>query len=127
VAVEIGVKWWQSQLAEQRKSSEELVRPLGSIVTISGPLLSYPTLSKICPTPLLVFHRVPPSEFLLSSGALVAFKKAYEVVTEVKMDSGEGMPRSKDEWESIMKFWAKQLKQRQADGLYEVMSGNIAS
>jgi hypothetical protein len=122
IAVELGVKWWLSQVEKQDKSDENPDQPLGSIVSISGPMLSYPTFSKICPTPLLVFHRPPPSESALPSGALVAFKKGYENVTEVKMSGGDGMPRSKDEWELIMKFWSEHLTRRQAEGFYEVIS-----
>lgn len=38
---------------------------------------------------------------------------------------GEGMPRSKEEFEPIMRFWSEQLGRRQMDGLYEVMSGMV--
>lgn len=34
-----------------------------------------------------------------------------------------GMPASKEEWEPIMRFWSEKLRRRQAEGLYEVMSG----
>jgi len=102
----------------------ELLRPLGSIVSIVGPLLSYPTLSKKCQTPVLVYHRPPLSESTLSSSAITAFKKAFDSVLEVKIRGAEGMPRSKDEWEPIMKFWSVQLGRRQLDGLYEVLSGS---
>jgi hypothetical protein len=97
-----------------------VLRPLGSIVSISGPLLSYPTLSKKCQTPVLVFHRSPPSE---SASSIKAFQKGFESVVEVKMGGAEGMPRSKDEWEPIMRFWSERLGRRQVDGLYEVLSG----
>jgi hypothetical protein len=118
IAVEFGVKWWRSQIEAQRRSSKEDPIRLGSVVSISGPMLSYPTLSKTCPTPLLVFHR--PGA--IPSGAMTAFKKAYEAVTEVKLgEEGGGMPRSKDEWEPIMRFWSERLKRRQVDGLYEVI------
>ncbi|KAF8166380.1 hypothetical protein BJ912DRAFT_863162 [Pholiota molesta] len=101
------------------------LRALGSVVAISGPLLSYPTLSKLCPTPILVAHRPPPAETALSSSALAAFRKAFTSVTEAKMAgrAGAGMPASRDEWEPIMQFWSTHLARRQVEGLYEVMSG----
>lgn len=33
------------------------------------------------------------------------------------------MPRSREEWEPIMRFWSEKLSRRQVGGLYEVMSG----
>ncbi|KAJ6588343.1 hypothetical protein B0H19DRAFT_1098851 [Mycena capillaripes] len=105
VAVELGVKMWRETL--------------GSIVTISGPLLSYPTLSTLSPTPLLVAYRpsaVPPS-------ALPAFKKGFRRVVEHKMGAQGGMPASKAEWEPIMRFWSEVLGRRRVEGVYEVMSG----
>lgn len=99
------------------------LRSLGSIVSVSGPLLSYPTLSKICTTPILIYHRPPPSDMALLSGQLTAFKKAYQSVNDVKMGGGDGMPGSKIEWEPIMRFWSERLGRRRVDGLFEVMSG----
>lgn len=97
--------------------------PLGSVITIGGPLISYPTVSKSCPTPILAFHRPPPSESALPSGALPAFRKGFKVLEEVKLE-GEGMPRSADEWKPIMKFWSEKLGTRVGEGVYEVVSGN---
>ena len=97
----------------------------GSIVTVSGPLLSYPTISTLCPTPILVTHRSPPSDMALPPGAFTAFNKAFSSVTESKMETkGMGMPASKQEWEPIMRFWSQHLARRQVEGLYEVMSGS---
>ncbi|KAJ7756925.1 hypothetical protein B0H16DRAFT_1537426 [Mycena metata] len=92
---------------------------LGSIVTISGPLLSYPTLSTLSTTPLLVAYRpsaVPPN-------ALPAFRKGFQRVVEHKMGAQGGMPASKLEWEPIMRFWSEVLGRRRVAGVYEVMSG----
>ena len=132
VAAESALKWWrrhlelQQQQQQQQKSADNnnttLVLPLGSVVTIGGPLLSYPTLSSVCPTPILVFHRPQPAEPFLPGDALPAFKKGFSRVLDVKM-SGVGMPRSKDEWYPIMELWSERLGRRQVDGLYEVMTG----
>ncbi|KAJ7130259.1 hypothetical protein C8R44DRAFT_775200 [Mycena epipterygia] len=105
VAVEFGVKRCRETL--------------GSIVTISGPLLSYPTLTALSVTPLLVAYRAPA----LPPNALSAFKKGFQRVVEHKMGSQGGMPASKPEWEPIMRFWSEVLGRRRVDGVYEVMSG----
>jgi hypothetical protein len=73
-------------------------------------------MSRLCPTPVLVFHRG-------SAGVLTALKKGFKDVREVRKGGPDGMPRSKDEWEPIMRFWSERLARRQAEGLYEVMSG----
>ncbi|KAF7329722.1 Abhydrolase-2 domain-containing protein [Mycena kentingensis (nom. inval.)] len=90
---------------------------LGSIVSISGPLLSYPTLSTQSLTPILVAYRDP------GSADLAGFKKGFARITEHKMAKDGGMPASKAEWELIMRFWSEILGRRQVDGVYEVLSG----
>ncbi|KAF7329778.1 Abhydrolase-2 domain-containing protein [Mycena kentingensis (nom. inval.)] len=90
---------------------------LGSIVSISGPLLSYPTLSTQSLTPILVAYRDS------GSAELAAFKKGFARETEHKMAKDGGMPASKAEWEPIMRFWSENLGRRQVEGLYEVLSG----
>ncbi|KAF9467206.1 hypothetical protein BDZ94DRAFT_1249843 [Collybia nuda] len=133
VAAEFGILLWKQQLQLQREREREqgtsdstsLAKSpsLGSIVTISGPLLSYPTLSSLNPTPLFVMHDPPPAEAALPAGSIAACRKAYESVTEVKRTRKEsGMPGSKESWEPIMRFWSTNLARRQAEGLYEVMS-----
>lgn len=117
VAGESGVKWWKSEIQEQVLTPP---RPLGSIVSISGPLLEYPTLSKLCATPILVFHRPASAD---SKIAVSEFHKAFVGITEVKRGGDDGMPRSKDEWTPIMEFWSRHLGRRQVEGLYEVMTG----
>ena len=63
-----------------------------------------------------------PSE--VPGNALAAFRKGYADFSDVNLGGGEGMPRSKDEWEPIMRFWSQKLGRRQTQGLYEVMSGS---
>nr|GAT52964.1 predicted protein [Mycena chlorophos] len=105
VAAELGIK-----LSRER---------LGSIVTVSGPLLSYPTLATPSPTPIHLAYRtsaLPVSE-------LLAFKKGFSRVSDNKMAAEGGMPASKTEWEPIMRFWSENLGKRQVEGTYEVLSG----
>ncbi|KAF9011895.1 hypothetical protein BDQ17DRAFT_1345072 [Cyathus striatus] len=136
VAAEFGLHWWKKQLQVpfasptsqsnnvERRSPPPASSALGSIVTVSGPLLSYPTMSTICPTPVLVTYRPPPGEPSMPPNAVAAFKKAYQPVFEEKLGtSRQGMPASKEEWEPIMRFWSEKLGRRRVDGLYEVMSG----
>ncbi|KAJ3759682.1 hypothetical protein EV360DRAFT_94015 [Lentinula raphanica] len=122
VALELGIKFWRQQQenSDQPSSSSSL----GSIVSVSGPPLSYPTLSSLSPTPVLAVYRPPPAEPSLAPADLTAIKKAFRVVQEAKLGArGPGMPSSKDEWEPIMRFWSEKLSRRQVEGLYEVMSG----
>ena len=127
MAAEFGIQCWKRQMQRPKAvmSSESTgidIQPssLGSIVTISGPLISYPTVSSLCPTPVLVAHRAAPTETALQPGALKDFSKAYLTVTESKMGSRGGMPASKEEWEPIMRFWSAKLGTRHPEGLYEV-------
>ena len=134
VAAEYAMKKWKEQLHAHRSSiaaSESAsasasapLTPLGSVVTVSGPLLSYPNPSSPSPTPVLVVHRPSPSEEALPSNAIAAFKKGFSSVTEVKLSAQRrGMPGSRDEMEPIMRFWSERLSRRKMEGLYEVMSG----
>lgn len=124
VAAEASLQWWRRELelsSQSRVTDKQTpVRPLGSLVTISGPLLSYPTLSKPCETPVFVFRR--PRE--LKNGALDAFRKGFSRVKDVEC-VGEGMPRAnlREEWQPIMQFWSEVLGRRPGDGLYEVKTG----
>jgi len=114
IAVELGLRWWKSHWGS-------LHMRLGSIASIGGPLLSYPTPTSLCTTPVLVFHRLGSESTKLSSEDLTAFKRGYVNIQEVKGEDGEGIPRSKAEWEPIMKFWSTYLSKSDALGLYEVI------
>ena len=120
VAAEAALQHWK----KQRSTDLSISTSLASIITISGPLLSYPTLTSPSPTPVLIAHRPPPSEEALPSDALKSFQKGFKTVTEAKLSASRGgMPASKEEWEPIMRFWSQHLSRRKMDGLYEVMSG----
>lgn len=72
---------------------------LGSLTTISGALISHPTLTTKSCTKTLVVRR-KNEERMMSLGS---FRKGFEVVEEVVLPRGEGMLRSRDEWEGVMK------------------------
>ena len=127
VAVELAQKWWRRALQQQRQKSDSTsMQAIGSVVTVGGPLLSYPTFSTLCTTPVLVFHRPPPADSSLPKDALPAFRKGFTRVIDVEK-SGEGMPRSTDEWRPIMQLWSERLGRRPVNGLYEVMTGGNSS
>ncbi|GJE93167.1 hypothetical protein PsYK624_093260 [Phanerochaete sordida] len=128
VAAEFALHWWRAELERTKviaaDAPDREPRALASVVSVCGPLLSFPTaLTKPCPTPVFVTHRPAPAESALPPNALSSFKKGFSAVKDVNMGRGEGMPRSKDEWEPIMRFWSERLSRRQMEGLYEVMSG----
>ncbi|KAJ3497788.1 hypothetical protein NLJ89_g10302 [Agrocybe chaxingu] len=80
VAAEFALERWKAQLqpkkvvnsGQEREGANQTnsLKSFASVVTISGPLLSYPTLSTLCPTPTLVAHRSAPSETTLPTNAL---------------------------------------------------------
>lgn len=115
IASELGLRWWRCY--------DDAKHKLGSIVSIAGPLLSYPTLTLSCTTPVLVFHRPQSEQTGLSASDLIAFKKGYgESIQEVKAETqSEGMPRSREEWEPVMNFWSSFLSRRGGSGLYQVL------
>ncbi|KAG6861819.1 hypothetical protein C0995_011701 [Termitomyces sp. Mi166 len=125
VATEFGIKWWKMHRASQTPADSPPSTTngtLGSIVSISGPLLSYPTLSVKNPTPIFIVHNLFSSEAALPADAIADLKKGYASVTE-KTSKEPGMPSSRAGWRPIMEFWSTHLGRRQVDGLYEVMSG----
>ncbi|GAA5950173.1 hypothetical protein JCM3765_004226 [Sporobolomyces pararoseus] len=102
---------------------------IGSVVAISGGLLSHPTIpenSKPENTKICLVYRKGEERIV----AVPSWKKGYRVVKEVKLESGrgrEGMPRGFDEWKEIMRFWSEVLVRRSAlergGEVYEVSGG----
>lgn len=133
VAAEFSLAKWKEQLQAHRATtggsnkaaaSEPPMMSIGSIVTVSGPLLSHPTLSAPSPTPVLLIYRPPPSPEALRPDAVKSLQRGFQSVKEIKSSAQrQGMPSSKQEWEPIMRFWSENLSRRRMDGLYEVMSG----
>ena len=106
--------------------------PLGSIVSVHGPLLSLPsnTASKI-PTPVLYVTR--PIGSTKQQQPVSALERGYTRVQVAKLTGKPGeisMPRNKEEWQPIMEFWSEMLRQQNAwelgktgEEVYEVKSG----
>lgn len=122
---EFCLSWWKSELERVKSQTQsEAPRTVGSVITVCGALISFPSgISSPCPTPCLVAHRPPPAETALPKNAIAAFKKGFSAAKDINIGRGEGMPRSKDEWEPIMRFWSERLSRRPMEGLYEVLSG----
>ena len=77
---------------------------------------------------MLIFYRSGSEEesgLKVSSGAVSDLRRAFSTVVEVCQEGGDGMPRSREEWEPIMAFWADRLErvQRVPEGFEEVVSG----
>ncbi|KAF9453300.1 hypothetical protein P691DRAFT_719724 [Macrolepiota fuliginosa MF-IS2] len=141
VAVEFGLWWWkEKQLLAAKKSSSSSpatgsstantttlpTTSFGSVVTVGGPLLSFPTvLSSLSPTTVLAVSRASPSTLAFTSSDVSAFKRGFRAIKEEKYKKFDaGMPASRDEWEPIMRFWSERLLRRiGGSGLYEVLSG----
>jgi hypothetical protein len=98
---------------------------LGSVITITGSLLSYPT-GIPCPTPLLIVHRPGTEQSALTKSDLVALRKGFggdggRIVEEKLGKEREGMPANQEEWLVIMKFWADVLERVvRGEGIYQV-------
>jgi len=127
VAAETALAWWKKELVKTKttfNAEQKLVLPtrrLGSVASISGPLLSYPTLATPCPTPLLIFSRGS-----IAKDVSTEFSKGFTNIRQIVKQGEESMPRSRDEWEPVMQFWSEVLGRRMGDELYEVMTGTAA-
>lgn len=124
VAAELALLDWREYIQSTKTDPSAIRKSFGSLVTIGGPMLSYPTIATLSPTPVLVVHRAPPAEDAIPPNSMVAFRKGFQTVAEAKLGANRGgMPASKDEWEPVMRFWSERLSKRKMDGLFEVMSG----
>ena len=110
VAVELALLWSRLKGAN-----------LGSVITVAGPLLSYPTASS-CSTPILVIHRPRSNNSALKPGDLSAIRKGFtgRVIEEKLGSKEEGMPTGRDEWEPLMRFWSETLSRRAPEGTVEI-------
>lgn len=122
VVAETALRRWQASPPAPSSGSTSLAsHPLGSVVTVEGPLLSYPTIKPPCAIPVLYFHRSK----LTSSSDLTSLQKGFAYVNEARCPGQEGMPRGKEEWTIMMEFWSRMLSSRTPEmgGLHPVLSG----
>ncbi len=82
----------------------------GSVVSICAGLLSHPAKKMDLETPVLYFTRIDPRS---STGekTVNSIKRAFKRVEVVRGEPGRGedMPRGRNEWEGIMRFWGHVL------------------
>lgn len=126
VVSEFALRRWRegrgSKISEVHSETAN-VGKLGSVVSVEGPLLSFPTLSPPCDTPFVFFHRSP------SSSDLKAFKRGFTALNDVRIPGQEGsMPKGKEEWIKIIEFWSRMLglREMEMEGVYPVLSGGPA-
>ncbi|GAA5885278.1 hypothetical protein JCM16303_005983 [Sporobolomyces ruberrimus] len=110
-------------------TSNSTRKSIGSIVSISGGLLSHPTIpesSKPDNTKVCLVYRKGEERIV----GVPSWKKGFRTVREVELEGGrgrEGMPRGFEEWKEIMRFWSEVLVRRSAletgDDVYEVTGG----
>lgn len=115
IAAELALRYWRAS---------DYTASFGSLVSICGPLISYPTM-KACPTHLLIVARPGSEQSALSSSERSALLKGFngKIVEKNLAKIREGMPASRDEWETPMAFWAEVLTRRLVGtGLYEIES-----
>ncbi|POY76437.1 A/B superfamily hydrolase [Rhodotorula taiwanensis] len=120
-AGELALAWSRSRPAAEH---------LASLVSVSAPLLSHPTLSTPAATKVGLVFRSGEER---ATGA-ASWRKGFKDVREIKLPGGrgrEGMPRGMDEWRDIMRFWSEVLIRRSAlefgKDVYEVTGGVAAA
>ncbi|PLW30889.1 hypothetical protein PCANC_00367 [Puccinia coronata f. sp. avenae] len=102
-----------SELALQWNRSHPSSAPLASVVSISGPLLSLPTIppANRSPTPVLLWTRRGED---VTQKWRSAFERGFHSVQHAAGPPAphQQMPATPQEWKSILEFWSKFLKAR---------------
>jgi len=104
-------------------AQETPARRLASIVSVCGPLYSFPTPSTPCGTPVLVFNRIAGDRTRSKVESDVrSWRKGFGRVVHEVVQGGApvSMLANKDEWGRVMAFWADVLQKRMPDGVYAV-------
>ncbi|WWD19227.1 hypothetical protein CI109_103685 [Kwoniella shandongensis] len=111
VALELGLDIGKRPLTEQDREGG---KRFGSIVSVCAGLLTHPTSDLKIATAVLWFNRLAPSS-AAHQKTISILKRAYREVQSVQgQQQGsnanvEAMPRGKEEWWGIMKFWGQLL------------------
>ncbi|KAH9471461.1 hypothetical protein Pst134EA_005361 [Puccinia striiformis f. sp. tritici] len=102
-----------AELSLQWTRSRPISNPLASIVSVSGPLLSLPTIpnSSRSSTPVLLWIRRGEDQI---GKWRTGFERGFNSVQQFDgpRASHEQMPMTPHEWKPIMEFWSKFLKSR---------------
>jgi len=82
---------------------------VGSVVSICGSLISFPTSELGIETPVAYFTRTD-ARGQLGQKELTGVKRGFKKVEVLQArGGGQNMPRGKDEWQGIMRFWSEVL------------------
>lgn len=82
---------------------------LGSVISVCGGLISFPSSPLDIETPVGFFTRQSPKS-QLGQKSIGAVKRAFKKVEVVEAKGpGEGMPKGREEWEGLMRFWGEVL------------------
>ncbi len=112
VASELALRQW--------RKNQGPASSFASVISVGGPLLSFPTLKPLCSTPAVYFHRSQRT----NDPAVAAFQKGFSDLKVVEAIADGGMPKSKEEWSGVIQFWGQVLSSRMPDmgGLHSVLS-----
>ncbi|WVR09452.1 hypothetical protein IAU60_006519 [Kwoniella sp. DSM 27419] len=126
MALELALDLGKSPLSSSLNSGAGGSRRLGSVTSVCASLLTHPTSELDLPTPVCLFTRLSPKA-AAHAKTLAPLKRAFKAVQVVQASgTGESMPRGKEEWWGIMKFWGQVLGRKdegwKGDGeVYEVV------
>ncbi|WRT68587.1 uncharacterized protein IL334_005565 [Kwoniella shivajii] len=115
IALELGLSIGKNPLTISTSAVESEGKGgkrFGSITSICANLLTHPTSSLNIPTPVCYFTRTSPKSSIHEKSVNVlkrAFREVQIVTPKGSGGGGEDMPRSKDDWYGIMKFWSQVL------------------
>jgi len=111
LALDIGKKPLTSSLSD---TSESDGKRLGSVTAICGDLISFPASPLDLETPVAFFTRLNPQS-QIGQKAANGVKRAFKTVHVITAKGGGGdMPKGRDEWEGVMKFWGEVLGREEA-------------
>lgn len=82
---------------------------IGSVVSVCGSLISFPTSDLGIETPVACFTRTD-ARGQVGQKELASVKRGFKKVVVLQAKGGgQIMPRGKDEWQGIMRFWSEVL------------------
>nr|KIR49436.1 hypothetical protein I312_01591 [Cryptococcus bacillisporus CA1280] len=111
VALELGTDIGKTPL--KTNGEKDNGKRLGSIISICAPLLTHPASPLNVSTPVLYFTR-QSAQSAVQQKSVSGIKRGYREVQVVQGGGvgggkGEDMPRGKEEWYGVMKFWGQVL------------------
>ncbi|OCF39108.1 hypothetical protein I317_07091 [Kwoniella heveanensis CBS 569] len=114
LALDTGKNAITTTATKEQGEETHLNSRFGSAVSICAGLLTHPTTDLNLNTPICYFTRLSPKSSVYSK-QLTPIKRAFREVAVIQgsaAGAGEGMPRGRDEWFGIMKFWAQVLARK---------------